>query len=58
MQNETATLRQDSVPRSRHLPLFPGWTHLVSLRGSPSPQEFSHTMVGRFRHLFSSPFFR
>lgn len=57
VQDRTATAEGGLVPRSRH-PFF------VSRLDTPSlslgivllPEEFSHTMVGRLWHLFSSLF--
>lgn len=48
--------RMDWFPDAGTLPLLPEQTHLDSLGIVLLPQEFSHTMVGRLWHLFSSLF--
>lgn len=53
----TATAKGRLVPRSRHLCFLAGHTLPLSLGiVLLLPQEFSHTMVGRLWHSFSSLF--
>lgn len=55
-QDRTTTARGGLVPRSRHLCFLAGHTLPRSLGIVLLPREFSHTMVGRPWHSFSSLF--